>query len=296
VRTRLTPTVAAVLACLCIALLGAGSAVAGTMSTPILSCGSSGPDYQDIHVCAGATGAPAGFTLQWMTLADYVANGNAWLSSELGLCDGSFSGNASLSRYNLAPNQCVVPDVRIGDLLQDNGTSTSCPERLQCGTTYVFRGFAHANSANKRSAFTTNLTCTTAPCNTSCDPNVKSFGFWKNHYPDAWPADVIANGLTVGCQTYTAAQLEAILNKAPAGNALIALAHQVINTRLNILNGASAAYVAAVSADLAAAEALMCTTGAVPPVGSGSLSGAAAGGLTLALDGERGQFECADED
>jgi len=29
----------------------------------------------------------------------------------------------------------------------------------------------------------------------------------------------------------------------------------------------------------------MCTTGAVPPVGSGSLSGAAAGGLTLALDG-----------
>src|ERR1041384_3821584 len=85
--------------------------------------------------------------------------------------------------------------------------------------------------------------------------------------PDGLPDRLYHERMTVGCQPYTAAQLESILLATPAGgNALVALAHQVINTRLNILNGASAAYVTATAADLLAAETLMCTTGAVPPV------------------------------
>jgi hypothetical protein len=40
---------------------------------------------------------------------------------------------------------------------------------------------------------------------------------------------------------------------------------------------------------------LMCTPGAVPPVGGGSLTAAQAAGLTAALDGERAQFECPEE-
>ncbi len=284
------------LAVLSIALLGVGSAMAGpggTMSTPTLSCGTSGTDFQDVHVCAGTTGAPAGFSLQWMTLADYTANGGWFLSEDPLLCKASFSGNASFSRYNLGASQCASPDIRFGEILMDNGASTNCDGALQCGTTYVFRSFVHANSTLKRSAFTANLICSTQPCNPTCDPNVKSQGFWKTHYPDAWPADVLANGMTVGCQTYTAAELESILLGTPAGgNGLVALAHQVINARLNILNGAGPDYVAAVSADLASAEALMCTVGAVPPVGTGFLSGSSSSGLTLALDTERAAFEC----
>jgi hypothetical protein len=127
---------------------------------------------------------------------------------------------------------------------------------------------------------------------------VKSFGFWKQHYPDAWPADVLANGLTVGCQLYTADQLESILLATPAGgNELVALAHQVINTRLNLFcPNVSQAYIDAVSTDLASAEALMCTTSAVPPVGSGSLTGDQVKGLTFALDQERARFECSDDE
>jgi hypothetical protein len=278
------------------------------IDTPIITCAGSGNDYIDIQVCAplatGATGLPAGFSIQWMTAEDFAANGNVWpicttdplTGAEVcpsTLCKASFSGNANLSRYNLLPGQWAI--VRIGEILIDSGASTTCPDALAgCGHTYVFRAFGHANNKLQRSNWTADLLCSTLDCDTGgCDPNVKSFGFWKQHYPDAWPADVLANGLTVGCQTYTAPQLESILLATPAGgNALVALAHQVINTRLNILNGASAAYIAATAADLAAAEALMCTTGAVPPVGAGSLTGAQASALTFALDTERDAFEC----
>jgi hypothetical protein len=298
-------------------LAAMGGALAGgkktKVDTPAISCAGAGNDYIDIHVCAGPGGAPAGFSLQWMTCEDYARHEllnpdgtgtgvfveNTWYDSgDSRLCKASFSGNANLSRYNLTASG-VCGDggtdevtVRIGELLLDSGASTNCPDGLLSCTCYVFRAFAHATNALNRSDFTANLQCATVGCGTECDPGVKSFGFWKNHYPTDWPADVIANGLTIGCQLYTAAQLESIFLKVPAGNALIALAHQVINTRLNYLNGASQAYIDASTADLAAAETLMCTTGPVPPVGSGYLSGAQAGPLTYALDGERGQFEC----
>lgn len=265
------------------------------IDTPVISCGGSGNDYIDVQVCAasgtGATGLPAGFSIHWTTKAILDANGGIWPATDSVLaCGASFAGNANLSRYNLLPGQCVT--VRIGEILLDSGASTNCPTGLVSCTQYVFQAFGHATSALGRSDNTANLYCSTTGCDTSCDPNVKSFGYWKTHYPD-WPADVLANGMTVGCQFYTADQLESILSTTPAGgNELVALAHQVINARLNILNGAGAAYVADVSADLAAAEALMCTVGAVPPVGTGSLTGAQAGALTLSLDGTRGKYEC----
>jgi hypothetical protein len=269
---------------------------------PIITCAGSGTDYIDIMACAqggtGATGLPAGFTIQWLTASDLAvgADGipgtlddNIWFNR----CDASFSGNANLSRYNLGPGQCVT--VRIGELLLDNGASTNCPDPLVCGTAYVFRAFGHATNTLQRSNFTGILTCSTANCNdVGCDPCVKSFGFWKNHYPADWPQSVLDHGMDVGCQHYTADQLESILLATPAaGNALVALAHQVINTKLNLLcPDVSQAYINAVTADLASAEALMCTTGAVPPVGFGALTGAQASTLINLLDSERSAFEC----
>src|SRR4051812_41729012 len=110
-RTRSLVLVCALLMLLPIA---AWAGKTGTMSTPVLSCGTVSEVSINILACAGATGAPAGFSLQWVTAAQ-LANGpdgiagtaddNTWPASEsLDLCKGSFSGNANGSRYNLAKN------------------------------------------------------------------------------------------------------------------------------------------------------------------------------------------------
>jgi hypothetical protein len=142
------------------ALAFPGAALAGptkpTLSTPTIACDYSGEstNFSDIKFTAGSTGAPAGFSIQWETQADFTTFGWA-ADSDCPLdidgnptcppsfCKGSFSGNANMSRYTLTAGQPVV--VRIGDLLVDNGASTSdgCAVPLVCGTTYVFRSFAH---------------------------------------------------------------------------------------------------------------------------------------------------------
>ena len=270
-----------------------GSAsVKPTMSTPIISCGGSGQDYLDINVTAGSpTGAPAGFTIQWQTTGDYnqfgwPANSSCPLDAEgvptcgESFCTASFSGNASSSNYNLAAGQPAT--VRIGDLMLDNGVSTDCPEvRLLCSHNYVFRVFAHANSTRQRSAFTENLICSTLECPVNCDSNIKSVDFWTTNYPDAWPAAVLEGGLTIGCTSYTAEQLEAILLTTPGeGDCTTALLHQVITARLNIANGANEEYVNLTTESLAGADAFLCG-------GEADCTS-----LTNTLDSQRAQFEC----
>src|SRR6185503_17536305 len=48
------------------------------LAPPTITCGTSSPTTIEIQVCAGAQGAPAGFSIQWMKKADFVANGNVW--------------------------------------------------------------------------------------------------------------------------------------------------------------------------------------------------------------------------
>jgi hypothetical protein len=123
-------------------------------------------------------------------------------------------------------------------------------------------------------------------------------GYWKNHYPTEWPADVISSGLTLGTVTYTAAQLQQILQTDPGGqggaNGLIQLAHQLIAAMLNVENGASDA---AISSTLTSAHALIGAL-VVPPVGSGYLSPASVSALVQALDdynnGVTGPGHCSD--
>ena len=252
------------------------------MSTPTLTCGTASKVSIQITVTAGATGAPAGFSLQWMTLADYVANGSVWLSSDdPGLCHASFSGNANGSRYNLGPGESAT--VEVGDFLFDNGTSSSCVEPLECGTTYVFRAFAHATSELNRSDFTPNLQCSTLPCDPQPSNCTYTQGYWKTHGPiptgnntNMWPV----TSLTLGTVNYTDLQLQAIFNTPAQGNGLITLAHQLIAAKLNIANGADGTSVAAT---IAAADALMGGLG-VPPVGAGSLPPSATSSLTNTLD------------
>ena len=260
----------------------------GTMSTPVLSCGASAEVSLDILVCAGATGAPAGFSLQWVT-AEQLANGpdgisgtlddNTWPASDsLGLCKASFSGNANGSIYNLGKNACT--SVNVGDnLFDDPGASSNCASTpLECGTTYAFRSFAHANASLFRSNFTSNLFCSTPACE-PVDGCTFTQGYWKTHGPiptgnnvNEWPV----TGLTLGNVAYTDLQLQAIFDTPAAGNGLISLAHQLMAAKLNIANGADDSSIAAA---IAAADALIGNL-VVPPAGAGSLSNASTSALT----------------
>ena len=103
----------------------------------------------DIKVTADKpTGAPYGFFIQWASAAQLAAyigpvDNAGWPLDATVFCNASFSGNASNSRYALKKGQSVT--VNIGYLLLDNGASTSCPDKLACGTDYVFRAFAYEN-------------------------------------------------------------------------------------------------------------------------------------------------------
>jgi len=263
------------------------------MDVPVITCGTATQTSINIVCTAGPSGAPAGFSLQWMTAAAFAANGNVWLASDdPGLCKGSFSGNANLSRYELAPGESVT--VNVGELLFDNGASSNCMDALTCGTAYVFRAFAHANSSLMRSEFTGNLTCSTLDCvgGAGC---TYTQGFWKTHGPiptgnntNVWPV----NNLTLGTVNYTDLQLQSIFDTPAGGNGLIALAHQLMAAKLNIANGADGTTIAA---SIAAADALIGGL-VIPPVGGGSLAPAATSALISALanynEGATGPGHC----
>jgi hypothetical protein len=59
-------------------------------------------------------------------------------------------------------------------------------------------------------------------------------GFWKNH-TGAWPV----TSLTLGRQTYTQAELLALFDTPPRGDASVILAQQLIAAKLNIANGSN---------------------------------------------------------
>jgi hypothetical protein len=279
--TRLAGTAAVLL------LASSGSAFAGKtpvktkMDTPAIECAGSSSASIDIKFTAGASGAPAGFSLQWMPAADLAAAGNVWLlSADPLLCKGSFSGNASGSTYNLLAGMTAT--VNVGDILFDNGASTNCAAPLACGTSYAFRSFAHASSTLYRSDFTPNLVCSTLACEPVDEGCTLTQGYWKTHGPiptgnnsNEW--DVTS--LTLGSVSYTDLELQAIFDTPAAGNGLISLAHQLTAAKLNIANGADGT---AVSITIAAADALIGALVA-PPVGAGSLPSSSTSALTGAL-------------
>ena len=133
----------------------------------------------------------------------------------------------------------------------------------------------------RRSRVVGPIYCSTDPC-TPNDTCTLTQGFWKTHGPtpvggngNEWPVD----NLTLGTIGYTGPQLLSILNRAPAGNGLITLAHQLIAAKLNVANGADPS---AVAAAIAAADALIGSL-YIPPVGSGLLAPSATGDLVDTL-------------
>lgn len=209
--------------------------------SPVGPVGENEPTQTSIAltVTAGATGAPAGFSIQWMTYDAFHANGDVWPTDSSLWCSASFSGvpwgassvkQAGLNSYSLGANQPVT--IVIGDLASDllnqqlGFSTTACNDGLlQCGTRYVFRAFAHGNSTTNRSAYTIyqDACATTADCGT-CGHH--GFGYWKQH-PE------LITDLTIGGTFYSASDVFTILNEPPTGNGLVELAHQLIAAELN---------------------------------------------------------------
>ncbi len=142
-----------------------GSKPTNVMDTPIVTCLASTSSTITLRVCGGVTtGAPAGFSVQWMSCADYEAAGKVWPSDETKFCKASFSGNANDTQWNLHPGGDGCATVEIGKLNDaDPGVSFTCNDPLDCDGCYVFRVFAHASSTYKRSAFII-VSCGTGPC------------------------------------------------------------------------------------------------------------------------------------
>lgn len=213
-----------------------------TLDAPTIQCGTATGASIEITVTAGSNGAPAGFSVQWMTKAEYDLVG--WSSEASTYCGASFSGVPGCSNYNLAAGESAT--VKIGDLFDECGVSGGCGD-LVCGTEYVFRAFAHNDPQGlNKSGFSSTITCSTLPCGS--EGCTLTQGFWKTHGPEgcvtgnnanAWPEEVMTNGLQIGNITYTPAQLCTILNTPPAGGTNYSLAHQLIAALLNQANGAS---------------------------------------------------------
>jgi hypothetical protein len=320
-RTITRKTVVIFFACLSIAgLIFGGSAgtthtsAAGkkTIDTPQISCAGGTQVSRNITVCApnvgtNPTGAPAGFSLQWMTCDAYAANGNQWYASDdPRLRKASFSGNANLSRYNLAPGECVT--VNVGDFLFDEGASTNSSSNLSCGTCYVFRAFGHATNTLNRSAFTDNLNCSTLDCGGGDGSCTFTFSDWRilgpecAHGQDNPTTTLIENGwpvtsLTLGTETYQDVQLTCILNSPANGNGLVALAHQLIAAKLNQAKiGSLPPNVATCVGD---ADALIGGL-VIPPIGTDFLDPSATTTLTQCLanynEGAVGPGSCGEPD
>jgi hypothetical protein len=85
-------------------------------------------------------------------------------------------------------------------------------------------------------------------------------GYWKNH-ATKWPV----TSLTIGCQTYTQAELLTIFNTPPKGDASIILMHQLIAAMLNDANGAPTGD--KIDKLIAAANKCFCDAGRKIPLG-----------------------------
>jgi hypothetical protein len=289
----------AAIAAIAIPMYGGGKT--GVISTPTVSCApGSTPASINVTVTAGASGLPAGFSVQWMLASEFIANGSVWPSDSYvdpnvsSYCKASFSGNAS--GYNYALKAGFSKTVTVGDVIYDTpGASSACANiPLECDKAYVFRAFGHATSTLNRSDWSNTTTCSTAPCTTD-DGCTYTQGYWKTHGPiptgnntNQWAV----TSLTLGTVSYTDLELQAIFNTPAAGNGLISLAHQLIAAKLNVASGADDS---AIAATIAAADALIGGL-VVPPVGSGSLSNASTsalnGTLTSYNEGTIGPGHC----
>ncbi len=276
-----------------IALLSTLAPVAHAQTTPDpvgLQLVSAGHGKVRLTVTAGASGAPNGFEVCWMTAAEFASYNNVWPAPWVaGEGWDDYTGIGTLNTwgatsvdFKLGSNQSL--DIEIGDTFDESGVSGTSHSELTDGTSYVFCAYALGASGGSGSPLSVTLGQSTTQQGSNCTYTI---GYWKNH-PTVWPV----TSLTLGTVTYSATDLMSILNQSVGGNGLISLAHQLIAAKLNIAAGADPT---AIAGTISSADALIGGL-VVPPVGSGYLPTSSTSSLTQALDdynnGETGPGHC----
>lgn len=254
------------------------SAAAQQLDTPSISFVKSTRSSITLAVQAGTSGAPAGFVVEWMKKSDFDANGGSWPADasdpRIGYCrfTGVPTWNVSTGSYVLGSSGLV--QVELGDIFDETGVYANSYGELSEDLAYVVRGYAVGIGPLAQSGRSSTQEASTAPDPQNCTFTI---GYWKTH-PDAWPV----NSLTVGCQTYTKAELLAILNQPASGNGALILGHQLIGAMLNIANGADPS---AASAAISSGNAKLCALGdKLPPVGAASMPASLASPEAQTLD------------
>jgi hypothetical protein len=248
--------------------------------TPTLESYVQGHGKIVIVITAGASGAPAGFRVQWMKQADYAANGNEWYAAPNEfMSEAIFMGQPTLNTWNgQLTSFCLEPEadaaVEIGDLFDETGLSTSVSAilELEAETQYVFRACANGDGAADDSDWTIttmlftdyNRNCTNGPM------------YWRNNRGAWYPVFT----MTLGTVTYSKLELLDILDEQAEGNGLVMLAHQMIAVELNLAHGADPQDVE----DALAQAHLLVGNLVVPPVGSGYIEPTTASPITQVMD------------
>ena len=257
---------------------GVPVASAGVLDAPTLEGFQVGRTSISVMVTAGASGAPNGFSIEWMLASTYDALGGWPEPTNPTLLKADFHGVPTLNIDDGTDSYLLSPDgiagVQIGDLFDETGVTTEHVDELLEGTTYVVRVRANATGTDDTSVPSVTLRVKTLT--RSLQDCTYTQGYWKTH-PEAWPV----GNVTLGTVNYTQAQLLLIFDQPAKGNGLISLAHQLIAAKLNIAQGATPP--ASVMAAIAAADALIGSLVA-PPIGAGSLAPATTSGLTETLD------------
>jgi hypothetical protein len=220
---------------------------------------SSTPSSITLHICAGASGAPAGISIQWETCADFNGNGGNFDSGDGSYNAISLSGNCSNSNWDLGPGQCRDITINASTVINENAGACGAsgfPTDLLCNTCYVFRAFAHNDPGPggcNQSGFSATVQCTTAPCPPTGGCTL-TWGYWKTHGPagcnppgkdDLWPT----HSLACGGLTLNGSQICEIFQTNPGAcskggtsnsgsNAVIILEHQLLAAEFNVANGA----------------------------------------------------------
>src|SRR5262249_25014769 len=117
------------LAAALLAFAAHGARAATALDTPTTSLVETAQSYIALNVTAGASGAPAGFTIEWMKKSDYDVYG--WPADyslpgyEWCTFDGvpTFNRTSGVSSYDLAPGQTIR--VVLGELFDETGVSTN---------------------------------------------------------------------------------------------------------------------------------------------------------------------------
>jgi hypothetical protein len=227
-------------------------------------------------ITAGTSGAPSGFTVEWMKRSDYEAIGWPSDPDHPALTRCEFTGTPTLTTtsgvagFNLDPS--VDVRVEVGDFFDETGVYTDYLDELPIQSEYAFRVFARPTDGMTQSDPSATLQASTDDREHDC---IFSQGFWKNH-PELWP---IAS-MQLGSNVYTASQLLDIFHEPARGNGLVFLSHQLIAAKLNIGNGADPAPIQSV---IDAADILIGSK-VVPPIGSGYVKPRNASALTEELD------------